>query len=79
MMCPVAAMRQRLPWGLISEKSKYSIYALPAAIGLLALAFRLYGLGDKPFWLDEIATLRRATATVPDLVGDSLYNNHYPS
>jgi len=78
-MCPVAAMRQRLPWGLISEKSKYSIYALPAAIGLLALAFRLYGLGDKPFWLDEIATLRRATATVPDLVGDSLYNNHYPS
>ncbi len=53
--------------------------ALPAAIGVFALALRLYGLGDKPFWLDEIASLRRATATLPDLVGDSLYNNHYPS
>jgi mannosyltransferase len=53
--------------------------ALPAAIGVLALALRLYGLGDKPFWLDEIASLRRATATLPDLVADSLNNNHYPS
>ncbi len=44
-----------------------------------ALALRLYGLGDKPFWLDEVASLRRATATVPDLVVDSLHNNHYPS
>jgi mannosyltransferase len=54
-------------------------YALPAAIGVLALLLRLNGLGDKPFWLDEITSLRRATATVPDLVADSLHNNHYPS
>ena len=46
---------------------------------MFALALRLYGLGDKPFWLDEIASLRRATATLPDLVADSLHNNHYPS
>jgi mannosyltransferase len=53
--------------------------ALPAAIGMFALALRLYGLGDKPFWLDEITSLRRATDTIPALVADSLHNNHYPS
>jgi mannosyltransferase len=53
--------------------------ALPAAIAGLALLLRLWGIGDKPFWLDEIATLRRATATIPDLVADSLHNSHYPS
>ena len=54
-------------------------WALPAAIGALALALRLYGLGDKPFWLDEIASLRRATSSLHDLIADSLRNNHYPS
>jgi uncharacterized membrane protein len=52
---------------------------LPAAIGALALAVRLHGLGDKPFWLDEIFTLHRATATLHHLVGNSLRNYHYPS
>ena len=60
-------------WGTLPSS------ALPAAIGVFALALRLYGLGDKPFWLDELASLRRATATVPDLVVNSLHNNHYPS
>ena len=53
--------------------------ALPASIGALALALRVYGLGDKPFWLDEVASLRRATGNIPDLVADSLHANHYPS
>jgi hypothetical protein len=53
--------------------------ALPAAVGGLALMLRLWGLGDKPFWLDEVASLHRATATLPDLVADSLHANHYPS
>lgn len=53
--------------------------ALPAAIGATALLLRLYGLGDKPFWLDEVASLHRATASVPDLVADSLHASHYPS
>jgi mannosyltransferase len=74
-----AAITRRLPWGLSLGRGNFSAYTLPAAIGAFALALRLYGLGDKPFWLDEIASLRRATASVPDLVGDSLYNNHYPS
>src|SRR5579871_2397215 len=53
--------------------------ALPMAIGLAALLLRLYGLGDKPFWLDEVTSLRRATASVPALVSDSLNNTHYPT
>jgi mannosyltransferase len=53
--------------------------ALPAAIAVLALLLRLHGLGAKPFWLDEITTLRRATASLHHLVLDALYNRHYPS
>ena len=52
---------------------------LPTAIGLFALVLRLHGLGDKPFWFDEVATLHRVTTTVPDLVANSFSSNHYPS
>ena len=52
---------------------------MPLAIGLAALAVRLHGLGDKPFWLDEVATLHRATASLPELVASSLHADHYPS
>jgi 4-amino-4-deoxy-L-arabinose transferase-like glycosyltransferase len=45
----------------------------------LALAVRLYGLGDKPFWLDEVASLHRATVSLPKLTVNSLHANHYPS
>jgi uncharacterized membrane protein len=54
-------------------------HALPASVGALALLVRLYRLGDKPFWMDEITSLHRATATLPDLVVDSLHRNHYPT
>lgn len=70
---PMLRVRHGLEWGNLPSS------ALPLAIGMFALALRLYGLGDKPFWLDEIASLRRATASLPDLVVDSLNNNHYPS
>jgi len=51
----------------------------PLAIGLAALAVRLHGLGDKPFWLDEIATLHRATDSLRDMTVDSLHADHYPT
>jgi mannosyltransferase len=53
--------------------------ALYAAVGGLALALRLDGLGDKPFWMDEITSLHRATFALPHLVADSLHQNHYPT
>ena len=50
-----------------------------AAIAGLALALRLYGLGDKPFWLDELASLHRATISLPELFAQALHSKHYPS
>jgi mannosyltransferase len=63
----VAFMEGLLPW------------LLPTAIGMIALQVRLHGLGDKPFWLDEVASLNRATSTLPDLVAGSLHSKHYPT
>lgn len=51
----------------------------PLAIGLIALAVRLHGLDDKPFWLDEVATLHRATDSLRDMTVDSLHADHYPT
>ena len=74
-----AAIAARVRRGIGQSRDRDSQLALPAAIGALALLLRLYGLGDKPFWLDEVASLRRATGSIPALVADSLHNNHYPS
>jgi mannosyltransferase len=78
-------MRYRVPLILrfrrILDRSRNGVapHALLAAVGGLALSLRLYGLGDKPFWMDEITSLHRATATVPHLIADSLHQNHYPT
>ena len=78
-MHPLTAMTLPLRRGLEQARTNPPAWAVPAAIGVFALALRLYGLGDKPFWLDEIASLRRATSSLHHLVADSLHNNHYPS
>src|SRR6516162_3387816 len=78
-------MRFRFPrtagFGPVLDQSGnwVSAHALSAAVAGLALSLRLYGLGDKPFWMDEITSLHRATATVPHLIADSLHQNHYPT
>lgn len=46
---------------------------------LLALAARLYDLGAKPLWLDEVITHRRALLPLPDLIADALINKHIPA
>ncbi len=75
----LTAMTLPLRRGLERAWADPPAWALPAAIGAFALALRLHGLGDKPFWLDEVASLRRATSSVSHLVANSLHNNHYPS
>jgi mannosyltransferase len=70
------ALRVRGGFGWLQDNCSVS---LPAAIGAVALLLRLHGLGDKPFWLDEVTSLRRATSSLPGLVGDSLYGSHYPT
>ncbi len=75
----LAALALRLRSGFDRQGETTPRLVLPVSIGILALLLRLYGLGDKPFWLDEVASLHRATANVPGLVADALHNNHYPS
>ena len=51
----------------------------PIAIAAIALALRMHGLGDKPFWLDEVVSFRRATVPFAEVIAASVQNNHYPS
>lgn len=53
--------------------------AIPLVPTALALAVRLYGLSDKPLWLDEIITQRRANRPVSDLIANSLSHHHFPA
>lgn len=50
-----------------------------AAIGVLAFAVRLHGLGDKPYWLDELITVQRANHDLWGVVIDSFRNRHFPT
>ncbi len=49
------------------------------AVGAVALALRLYGLADKPLWLDEVSTLHRATIGFSSMIAESLHSKHYPT
>ncbi len=50
-----------------------------AVVFACALAARLWGIGDKPFWLDELTTLRRSALPFGVLVRDSLSYHHLPT
>ena len=52
---------------------------IPLVPTALALAMRLYGLSDKPLWLDEIITQRRANRPILDLIANSLSHGHFPT
>ena len=49
-----------------------------AVVVLVALAARLHGIGGKPYWMDEITTLRRSSLGFAALVQDSLSFHHLP-
>lgn len=51
----------------------------PLAVFGLALLPRLIGLGARPFWLDEVFTLQRASLAPVALVQNSFLNHHMPS
>ena len=52
---------------------------LPALVFVLALLPRVIDIGRRPFWLDEVFTLQRATLAPAALVKDSFANHHMPS
>ena len=49
-----------------------------ALVVLIGLSTRLYGIGGKPFWLDEVTTLHRASLGTRALITDSLSFHHLP-
>jgi mannosyltransferase len=53
--------------------------ALPLLVFFAALALRLFDLGDRPFWLDEVFTMQRVSLAPAALVRDSFLNHHMPS
>ncbi len=53
--------------------------ALPLGIFGAALGLRLIGIASRPFWLDEVFTMRRVRMAPAALVHDSLISHHLPS
>ena len=52
---------------------------LALALTGLALVARLYGLGEKPLWYDEVLPLKRAGMPLAELATDAFRNKHYPT
>jgi 4-amino-4-deoxy-L-arabinose transferase-like glycosyltransferase len=50
-----------------------------AGILLLGFAVRLYGVAGKPFWMDEVTTIRRASLPLGRLVTDSVFFHQLPA
>ncbi len=70
-------MRRTVP-GMVSTVDRAMPWLCGIAITLAALIVRLHGLGKKPYWMDEVTTLRRASLDLGALVRDSLVHHHLP-
>ncbi len=68
-----------LPAAALAKPSRLAAWAWPFGVFVLALLPRLIGLGSRPFWLDEVFTLNRASLKPGALVLDSFQNHHMPS
>jgi 4-amino-4-deoxy-L-arabinose transferase-like glycosyltransferase len=65
--------------GEVRRNWLYHPATLPLGIFFAALALRLIDLGRRPFWLDEVFTMQRASLAPKALVHDSFINHHLPS
>ena len=68
-----------MPAAALAKPSCLAAWAWPLGVFVLALLPRLIGLGSRPFWLDEVFTLNRASLKPGALVLDSFQNHHMPS
>ena len=59
--------------------SRFREIRWPLLVFIVALLPRLIRLGARPFWLDEVFTLQRASLAPAALVHDSFLNHHMPS
>ena len=71
---------RRTPTDAVGSLRRGWVEALAAMLCTAAgLAARLHGLGAKPFWLDEVTTLRRSALPFGRMVLDSLSFHHLPA
>src|SRR5450432_3281829 len=56
-----------------------STIVIPLIVMVSALIARVYGLADKPFWLDEVTTQRRLNLPISDLFADSFLYGQFPT
>ncbi|MGC9269409.1 glycosyltransferase family 39 protein [Acidiphilium sp.] len=49
------------------------------SILVIALIARVYALGAKPFWLDEVFTVDRSARPIPGVIANALRHHHIPS
>ncbi len=68
-----------LPAAAGARHSRLAAWGWPLGVLVVALVPRLLGLGSRPFWLDEVFTLNRASLKPGALVLDSFQNHHMPS
>jgi mannosyltransferase len=59
--------------------SRTAYLAGMVCIFAIALGVRLYGIDAKPYWMDEITTIDRASLPFMRLVSDSLTFHHFPT
>ncbi len=53
--------------------------ALFGAVFLVGFVARIYGIGNMPFWLDEVTTVQRSSLPFWVMVNNSLSAHHLPS
>lgn len=61
----------------VDDRGRFWLSAL--AILTIAAAVRLIGLGDKPFWLDEVFTVIRSSLPLSGVIANSFRHHHIPS
>jgi mannosyltransferase len=59
--------------------SRWQIVIITTILTVFAFFVRLYGLADKPFWLDELTTQRRVNFLFWDLIANSLHYGQLPT
>jgi 4-amino-4-deoxy-L-arabinose transferase-like glycosyltransferase len=64
---------------LAFDMGKMRDFASNFGIFVLALAARLYGIGAKPFWMDEVTTIRRGLLPPAAIVRDSVFFHQLPA
>ncbi len=68
------------PPALTKLKDSPAVLALCfGGIFLLALLLRLHGISAKPFWMDEVTTIKRASLPLGAMLKDSLFFHQLPA